>query len=74
MSVLVIAEHDNQSVKAATLNTVTAATLVANDVVVLVAGHNCGGAIEAAKNIAGAKNDIWKVNDDADYLEETEQK
>ncbi len=53
MSVLVIAEHDNQSIKGATLNTVTAAAQLAGDVDVLVAGHNCGDAIEAAKKIAG---------------------
>ena len=36
--------------------------------------HSMMTGILAAKNIAGAKNDIWKVNDDADYLEETENK
>ena len=37
MSVLVIAEHDNATLKGATLNTVTAATKIGGDVVVLVA-------------------------------------
>lgn len=57
MSVLVIAEYDNQSLKAATLNTVTAAQQLsekgAGDVVVLVAGANCAAAGDAAAQIAG---------------------
>ena len=40
MSILVIAEHDNISLKGATLNTVTAATSLSGDVVILVAGSN----------------------------------
>jgi electron transfer flavoprotein alpha subunit len=55
MSVLVIAEHDNQSVKSATLNTVAAAAKIAGELVVLVAGSNCGAAAEAAAAIAGVK-------------------
>ncbi len=39
MSSLVIAEHDNASIKGATLNTVTAAVACGGDVHVLVAGH-----------------------------------
>ena len=53
MSVLVLAEHDNASVAPATLNAVTAASQIGGDVVVLVAGDNCGGAAEAAAKIAG---------------------
>lgn len=53
MTALVIAEHDNQSVKGATLNTVTAAAAAGGDVHVLIAGHNAGGAAEAAAKIAG---------------------
>ncbi|MDZ7864000.1 electron transfer flavoprotein subunit alpha/FixB family protein [Acidovorax sp.] len=53
MSVLVIAEHDNASVKGATLNTVTAAAACGGDVHVLIAGHNAGGAAAAAGQIAG---------------------
>ena len=53
MSVLVIAEHDNASIKGATLNTVTAAIACGGDVHVLVAGHNAGGAAAAAGQIAG---------------------
>jgi len=53
MSALVIAEHDNQSIKGATLNTVTAARACGGDVHVLVAGHNAGAAAQAAAQIAG---------------------
>ena len=53
MSVLVIAEHDNASIKGATLNTVTAAAACGGDVHVLVAGHNAAAAAAAAGQIAG---------------------
>ena len=53
MSVLVIAEHNNASIKGATLNTVTAAVACGGDVHVLVAGHNAGAAAAAAAQIAG---------------------
>ncbi|AJP56721.1 electron transfer flavoprotein subunit beta [Pandoraea vervacti] len=55
MSILVIAEHDNQSLKAATLNTVTAALQCGDDVHVLVAGSNAKAAADAAAQIAGVK-------------------
>jgi electron transfer flavoprotein alpha subunit len=53
MTNLVIAEHDNQSIKAATLNTVAAAQKIGGDVHVLVAGHNAQAAADAAAKIAG---------------------
>ncbi len=53
MTVLVIAEHDNATVKGATLNTVTAALACGGDVHVLVAGHNAAAAAKAAALIAG---------------------
>ncbi len=53
MTALVIAEHDNASLKGATLNTVTAAAQCGGDVHVLVAGHNAGAAAAAAAQIAG---------------------
>ncbi len=53
MTALVIAEHDNQSIKGATLNTVTAAVQCGKDVHVLVAGSNAGEAAKAAASIAG---------------------
>jgi electron transfer flavoprotein alpha subunit len=53
MTILVIAEHDNASLKAATLNTVAAAQQIGGDVHVLVAGHKARGAADAATKIAG---------------------
>jgi electron transfer flavoprotein alpha subunit len=53
MTALVIAEHDNASVKGATLNTVTAAAAAGGEVHILIAGHNASGAAEAAAKIAG---------------------
>jgi len=53
MTTLVIAEHDNASIKGATLNTVTAAVACGGDVHVLVAGHNAGAAAQAAAQITG---------------------
>jgi electron transfer flavoprotein alpha subunit len=53
MTVLVIAEHDHVALKSATFNTVTAAAACGGDVHVLVAGHNAGGAAEAAAQVAG---------------------
>ena len=53
MTALVIAEHDNASVKGATLNTVAAAAQCGGDVHVLIAGHNAGAAAAAAAQIAG---------------------
>jgi electron transfer flavoprotein alpha subunit len=53
MTSLVIAEHDNASIKGATLNTVTAAVACGGDVHVLVAGHNAAAAAQAAAQIAG---------------------
>ena len=55
MSILVIAEHDNAALKAATLNTVTAASRIGDDIAVLVAGHHCGAVAQAAAQIAGVK-------------------
>ena len=53
MTALVIAEHDNVSIKAATLNTVTAAALCGGEVHVLVAGAGAAAAAQAAAAIAG---------------------
>ena len=53
MTSLVIAEHDNASIKGATLNTITAALQCGGDVHVLVAGSNAGAAAAAAAQIAG---------------------
>ncbi|MFP5382522.1 MAG: electron transfer flavoprotein subunit alpha/FixB family protein [Gammaproteobacteria bacterium] len=65
MATLVIAEHDNASVKGATLNTVTAAAKIGGDIHVLVAGAGCAAAAEAAAKIAGVAKVL--VADDAAY-------
>jgi electron transfer flavoprotein alpha subunit len=59
MTILVIAEHDNASIKAATLNTVAAAQSISGDIHVLVAGHNALAAAEAAAKIAGVAKVLW---------------
>lgn len=53
MSILVIAEHENGSLKAATLNTVTAAQQLGGDIDLLVAGSDCGAAAEQAAKVSG---------------------
>jgi electron transfer flavoprotein alpha subunit len=53
MAALVIAEHDNASLKASTLNTVTAAVQCSNEVHILIAGYDCAAAGAAAAQIAG---------------------
>jgi electron transfer flavoprotein alpha subunit len=53
IKVLVVAEHDNASVRPATLNTVTAAKECGGDVHVLIAGAGASGAATAAAAIAG---------------------
>jgi electron transfer flavoprotein alpha subunit len=53
MTSLVIAEHNNASIRPATLNTVTAAAQCGGDVHVLVAGHGAQAAAQAASQIAG---------------------
>jgi len=58
MTVLIVADHDNASIKASTLNTVTAGKACGGDVHVLVAGHNAGGAAAAAAQIAGVSKVI----------------
>ena len=58
MTSLVIAEHDNASIKPATLNTVTAAAQCGGEVHVLVAGLNAAAAAQAASQIAGVSKVI----------------
>jgi len=53
MTVLVLAEHDNQSIRKATLNTVAAAKNIGGEIHVLVAGQQAGAAAKAAAQIAG---------------------
>ncbi|PCJ39073.1 MAG: electron transfer flavoprotein subunit alpha [Moraxellaceae bacterium] len=65
MSVLVYAEHDNATLKAATLNVVTAAVAIGGDVTILVAGSGCGAVAEEAAKVAGVAKVI--VADNAVY-------
>ena len=53
MTILVIAEHDNASIKAATLSTIAAAQKIGGDIHVLVAGSNAQAAADAAAKIVG---------------------
>ena len=53
MTILVIAEHDNANLKAATLNTIAAASKIGGDIHVLVAGEGCAAVAQAAAAVAG---------------------
>jgi electron transfer flavoprotein alpha subunit len=65
MSILVIAEHDNSTLKPATLNAVTAAQAIGGEVHILVAGANCQDAASAAAAVANVAKVI--VADNAVY-------
>ncbi len=65
MTILVIAEHDNQTLKPATLNTVKAAQQIGGDIEVLVAGSGCQAVAQAAAAIAGVSK--VKLADNAAY-------
>jgi electron transfer flavoprotein alpha subunit len=65
MSILVVAEHDNVSIKAATLNAVAAAKAIGGDITVLVAGQGNAAAGAAAAKIAGVSKVL--VADNAAY-------
>ena len=65
MSILVIADHDNGSLKPVTLNVLAAATAIGGDIDVLVAGEGCGAAAEAAAKAAGVAKVL--VADNAAY-------
>jgi electron transfer flavoprotein alpha subunit len=66
MTILVIAEHDNLSLKAATLNTVAAALACGGDVHVLVAGHQADAAAQSASQIPGVAK---VIHADAPHLQ-----
>ena len=65
MSILVVADHDNETIKAPTLVTVAAAAAIGGDIEVLVAGENCSAAGVAASKIAGVTKVL--VADNATY-------
>ena len=69
MPILVIAEHDHAALKAATLNTVSAARKLGGDIHVLVAGSNCAGAAAPAATLQGVVK--VKVADAAAYASQT---
>ena len=62
MSILVIAEHDNNELKGSTLNTVTAASEIGGDVSVLVVGSDSSSVAEQASKISGI-NSVIHVDD-----------
>lgn len=65
MGILVYAEHDNSTLKGATLNVVAAAQKIGGDITVLVAGSNCGAVADAAAKVAGVSKVL--VADNAAY-------
>ncbi|WP_432696071.1 electron transfer flavoprotein subunit alpha/FixB family protein [Marinobacterium sp. YM272] len=65
MAILIIAEHDNSTLKGATLNAVTAAAQMGTELHLLVAGENCASVAEAASQIPGLSKVL--VADDAAY-------
>ncbi len=68
MAILVIAEHDNTSIKAATLNAVSAAAKIGGELHLLVAGSACAEAAQAAAKIAGVSKVL--VADAAHYADQ----
>ena len=71
MSILVIAEHDNQSLKGATLNAVTAAAKIGGDIHVAVIGSGVGAVAQAAAAVAGVSKVL--TFDDAALTEQTSE-
>jgi len=69
MTILVIAEHDNTALKAATLNTVAAAAKIGGDIHLLVAGSGCNAAAQEAATLNGVS--LVKVADAAHYQSQT---
>jgi electron transfer flavoprotein alpha subunit len=69
MSLLVIAEHDNASLKTATLNAVTAAARIGGEIHILVAGSGCGAVAEQAAKVTGVAK--VRVADAAHYGDQT---
>ena len=62
MSILILADHDNGQLAAATLNTVTAATEIGGDIHILVAGDASGDVAKAAAAIAGVSKVLTADN------------
>jgi len=62
MAILVIAEHDNATLKGVTLNTVTAAAQIGGDVEILVAGSGCAAVADEAAKVAGVSKVLLADN------------
>ncbi|MGI9276248.1 MAG: electron transfer flavoprotein subunit alpha/FixB family protein [Endozoicomonas sp.] len=62
MAILVVADHDNAALGAATLNTVAAASAIGGDIDVLVVGAGCGAAAEAAAKVEGVSKVLLAEN------------
>ena len=69
MAILVIAEHDNGTLKSATLNTIAAARQIGGEIDVLVAGSQCAAAAQAVAALQGVSK--VKVADAAHYESQT---
>ena len=64
MTILVIADHDNENLSPATLSTLGAAGKIGGDIHILVAGSNCADAAQAAASVHGVSK-ILKADDAA---------
>lgn len=62
MSILVVAEHDNQALNGATLNTIAAASEIGGDITVLVAGQNCSAVADSVAAAAGVSKVLLADN------------
>ena len=71
MSILIIAEHDNASLRPSTLNAVTAAQQIGGDIHIAVLGAGVGGAANAAAAVAGVSKVL--TFDDASLAEQTSE-
>lgn len=69
MSILVIAEHNNSSIKVATLNTVTAAAKIGGEIHLLIAGSGCAAVADSATKIAGVSKVL--LADAAHYADQS---
>ena len=65
MSILVLAEHDNNELNPATLNAVAAAAQIGGNIDILVAGSGCGAVADAAAKVAGVNKVLCA--DSAEY-------
>ena len=69
MTTLLIAEHDNKSLKDATAKALTAAVALGQPVHVLVAGKNCKAAADAAAQLAGVEKVLIAEADPLEHMQ-----